>query len=63
MTRNMLGNRFLPNRSEENRKLFYKQRNQYVLLLQNSKKDHLANLNEKNITYNKRFWKTVKPFL
>ena len=28
-----------------------------------SKKDYFENLNEKNITDNKRFWKTVKPFL
>ena len=58
-----LRNRFLQNRSEENRKPFCKKRNKCVSLLQKSKKDYFANLNEKNITDNKRFWKTVKLFL
>ena len=53
----------LRNRSEENRKLFCKQRNKWVLLLRKSKKDYFENLNEKNIADNKRFWKTFKPFL
>ena len=63
MTRSRLRNRFLQNRSEENRKLFCKQRNKGVSLLQKSKKNYFANLNEKNFTDNKRFWKTAKPFL
>ena len=63
MTRSRLRNRFLKNRREENRKLFCKQRNNYVSLLRKSKKDYFENLNEKNITDNKRFWNTVKPFL
>ena len=63
MTRSRLLNRFLKNRSEENRKLFSKQRNKCVSLLRKSKKDYFENLNEKNITDKKHFWKTVKPFL
>ena len=63
MTRSRLRHRFLKNRSEENRKIFCKQRNKCVSLLRKSKKNYLANLNEKNMTDNKRFWKTVKPFL
>ena len=63
MTRSRLRNRFLKNRSEENRKLFCKQRNKCVSLLRKTKKDYFENLNEKNITDNKRFWKTIKPFL
>ena len=43
--------------------IFCKQRSKGVSLLQKSEKDYFANLNEKNITDNKRFWKTVKPFL
>ena len=50
MTRSRLRNRFLKNRSEENRKLFCKQRNKGVYLL-------------KNIIDNKRFWIIVEPFL
>ena len=61
MTRSRLRNRFLQNRSEENRKLFKKQRHKCVSFLRKSKKYYFANLNEKNITDNKRFWKTVKP--
>ena len=62
-TRSRLRNRFLQNRNKENRKLFCKQRNKCVLLLRKSIKDYFANLNEKNITDNKRFCETVKPFL
>ena len=63
MTRSRLRNRFLQNRSEENRKLFSKQGNKCILLLWKSIKDFYANLNKKSITDNKCFWKTVKPFL
>ena len=63
VTRSRLRNRFLQNRSGENRKLFKKQRHKCVSFLRKSKKYYFANLNEKNITDNKHFWKTVKPFL
>ena len=63
MTRSRLRNRLLKNRSEENRKLFRKQKNKCVSVLRKSKKDYFANLKEKNIADNKRFWETVKPFL
>ena len=63
MTRSRLRNHFLQNRSEENQKLFCKQRNKCVSLLRKSKKYYFANLNEKNLADNKHFWKTVKPFL
>ena len=63
MTRTRLRNRFLKNRRNRNRGLFRKQRNLCVSLLRKSKKDYFSNLNEKQITDNKSFWKTVKPFL
>ena len=63
MTRSRLRIRLLKNRSEENRKLFCKQRSKCVSLLRKSKKYYFENLNEANIRDNKRFWKTVKPFL
>ena len=63
VTRTRLRNRFLKNRSNRNRDLFHNQRNLCVSLLRKSKKDYVSNLNEKQITDNKRFWKTVKPFL
>ena len=55
MTRNRSRNPFLQNRSEENRKLFCKQRNKCDSLLRKSKKDYFSNLNEEIITDNKRF--------
>ena len=63
MTRSRLRNRFLQSRNEENRKLICKESNDYVSLLRKSKKDYFKNLNEKNFTNNKHFWKTVKHFL
>ena len=32
-------------------------------LLRKEKKKYFANLNEKDITDNKKFWQTIKPFL
>lgn len=33
------------------------------MCITSSKNDHFTSLNEKHITENKCFWKTVKPFL
>ena len=63
MTRTRLRNCFLKKRSNQNRDLFRKQRYLCVSLLRKSKKDYFSKLNEKQITDNKRFWKTVKPLL
>ena len=43
--------------------IFCKRTSKGVSLLRKSKKNYFANLDKKNITDNKRFWKTVKPFL
>ena len=63
MTRTRLRNRFLKNRSDENRRKYSKQRNYCVSLLRKTKRNYYSNLNEKKITDNKKFWKTVTPFL
>ena len=42
---------------------YTKQRNFCVLLLRKVKREYFTNLNEKNITDNRKFWQTVKPFL
>ena len=63
MTRSRLRNRFLKNRSEENRKIFCKQRNKCVSLLRKSKKDYFENLNERNITDKNVSGKPSKLFL
>ena len=62
-TRSRLRHRFLKSRSEKNRKLICKRQNKCVSLLRKSKKDYFGNVSQKNITENKCFWKTVKPFL
>ena len=60
-TRDSLKNRFLQNKSEENRELFCKQRSKDVSILRKSKKDYFENLNEKNITDNNISGKARNP--
>ena len=55
--------KFLNNQTEENRTVYVKQRNYCVLLLRKTKKMYYYNLDEKSITHNRRFWKTVEPLL
>ena len=57
MTRTRLRNKFLKDRSEENKKKYSKQRNYCVSLLRKSKSDYFGNLNEKNINDKKHFGK------
>ena len=54
MTKTRLRNKFLKDRSEENKKKYSKQRNYCVSLLRKSKSDYFGNLNEKNNNDNKR---------
>ena len=63
MDRTRFRNKFFKNRNDENRKKYSKQRNYCVSLLRKTKKHYYGDLNEKNILDNKKFWKTVKPFL
>ena len=56
-------NRYLKKRSYQNKKLYTKQRNFWVSLLQRTKKKHYTNQNHKDIADNKQFWRTVKPLL
>ena len=63
MTRSRLRNKYLKHKTEENRLLYTQQRNKCVSLLRKTKMNYYGNLNDKNITGNKNFWKTVKPFL
>ena len=58
-----LRNTFLKDPSAENKFSYNKQRNWCVSLLRKEKKKYFANLNEKDITDNKNFWQTIKPFL
>ena len=63
MHRSKLRNNFLGHRSNENRKKVFETTEYYVSLLRRIKKNYYSNLNEKNITDNKKFWKAVTPFL
>ena len=63
MERTRLRNTFLKNLTVANKLAYTKQRNFCVLLLRKLKRGYFANLKEKNITDNKKFWRTVKPFL
>ena len=63
MTRSRLRNMYLKNRSDNNKREYNKQRNYCVSLLRKTKTKYYGNLNEKDLTDNKQFWRTVKPLL
>ena len=63
MKRSRRRNKYLNNNNEENRKLYAQQRNYCVSLLRKTKKVYYENLDERKVSDNKLFWKTVKPSL
>ena len=63
MTRSRLINKYLKHKTEEYRLLYTQRRNKCVSPLRKTKMNYYGNLNEKDIRDNKKFWKTVKPFL
>ena len=63
MARSRLRNKYLKHKTEKNRLLYTQQRNKCFSLLRKTKINYYGNLNEKDITDNKNFWKIVKPFL
>ena len=60
MNRSRVRNRFWKNPSEENRKAYNRQRNYCVNLIRREKRKYFDNLNVKDVTDNKTFWKTIK---
>ena len=62
MTRSRLRNRFLKNKTHSNETVYKKQRN-YCQSFERKKKSFFENLDTKNITDNKKIWKTIKHFL
>ena len=62
MQKTRLRNKCLKNPNNQNRLSYTKQRNFCSLLLRKEEKKFFANLNEKYITDNRKFWYTVKPF-
>ena len=63
MKRSRLRNIYVKNKTDTDRICYIKQRNYCISLLWKTKKDHYANLNEKDVADNKQFWRTVKPLL
>ena len=63
MQRTRLRNKFLKNPTNQNRLTYTKQRNFCLLLLRKEKKEYFPNVNEKDITDNRKFWYTAKSFL
>ena len=63
MHRSKLKNIFHKTRAKEDWKKYKKQSNFCVNLLRNTKNNYFQKLNIKDLTDNKKFWKTVKPFL
>ena len=57
-----LRNKFNEERNVKNWSEYKRQRNLCSNLLKQYKKRHFNNLNVKDVTKNKRFWKTIKPF-
>ena len=62
MVRSKLKNKYNKSRSGENWGSYKKQRNFCMNLLGKTKKDYFNDLHVKNITDNKAFWKTMKPY-
>ena len=63
MIRSRLRSTFLKHPTNESKRNYRKQRNFCVSLLKKEKKNYFENLDTKNISDNKTFWKTVKPLL
>ena len=63
MKRTKLRNKFLKERTDENKKRYTSERNYCVLLLKKTKKTYHNSLNEKDVSDNKTFWKTEKRFI
>ena len=62
MTHARRRNRFLKNKPEENKRKCTKQRNCGVSHLRKAKNEYYINLNKKDVTDNKMFWKTINCF-
>ena len=59
MTR--LRNKFIDSKADVHRIAYNKQRNYFVSLIRKEKKAYYSNLNIRDVTDNKTFWRKVKP--
>ena len=62
MDQSRLRKKFLKTRSNEDKKAYNTQRNYCLTLVRKAKKDYYNNLDHENVTDNKTFWKSIKPF-
>ena len=60
--RSKLKNVYNKKRTDVNWASYKKQRNFCVTLLRRTKKEYFQNLNVKDLSENKKFWKTIKPY-
>ena len=63
MLRTRLKNRYNKNKTADNWDAFRRQRNFCVKLSRKTKRDFYNQLDISEVTDNKKFWKTVKPFI
>ena len=63
MQKTRFRNKSLKNPADQNKLIQNKQRNFCVSFLRKEKKEYFAKSNEKDITDNRKFWHTFKPFL
>ena len=61
MSRIRLKNKFLDSKTDADRIAYNKKRNCCVSLIQKEKKVHYSNLEIRNVTDSKTFWRKVKP--
>ena len=61
MTRSRLRNKFIKNPNKINAETYKKYRNYCTGLFRRQKKSYYGNLDIKDITDNRKFWKTIKP--
>ena len=62
MKRSELESKYVKNKTNENLKSYKKQRNFCSKLYKKERKKYYERLDLNNVTDNKKFWKTVKPF-
>ena len=62
MDRSRLKNKVLKARSNEDKKTRNTRRNYCLALVRKAEKDYYNNRDYKNVTDNKTFWKSIKPF-
>ena len=63
MKRSELESKYVKNKTSENLRSYKKQRNFCSKLYKKERKKYYERLDLNNVTDNKKFWKTVKPFL